>query len=232
MHECVYHLLDPAYLPRRILQRLDHAAIWLLIAGTFTPIHIILFRGAWRWAVLSFVWTIAISGLVIELIFFDDIPMWLSLSFYLGLGWVGFFSSWKFYQQYGDRSNRYMWLGGCFYSIGAILDSVSWPVLVPGILGPHEIFHVFIILGAGSHWLFIYHWAHYPTNNQITFDVRVLPDNTFIAQAIGEVFTIEASSFETLKIAVADSLEQVFHHKLLPNSIRLRYQNQVVCVDL
>jgi len=228
----VYHLLDPAYAPRQVLQRLDHAAIWLLIAGTFTPIHTILFRGAWRWAILSFVWTIAISGMVIEAVFFDDIPMWLSLSFYLGLGWVGFLSSWQFQQQYGDRSNRYLWMGGCFYSIGAVLDSISWPVLVPGILGPHEIFHVFIILAAGSHWWFIHHWAHYPIQNQITFDVRVTADNTYRAQAIGDVFRFEAASFDALKIAITESLTKVFCHKLALNRIRLNYQNQAVYIDL
>ncbi|MDH5731356.1 MAG: hemolysin III family protein [Gammaproteobacteria bacterium] len=89
----VYHLLDPEGGPRQVLQRLDHAAIWLLIAGTFTPIHMILFRGAWRWGVLLLVWFIAITGLILEIIFFKQIAEWLSLSFYLGLGWIGIATS-------------------------------------------------------------------------------------------------------------------------------------------
>ncbi|MFV2057093.1 MAG: hemolysin III family protein [Thiohalomonadales bacterium] len=222
----VYHLLDPAFLPRRVLQRLDHAAIWVLIAGTFTPIHIILFRGAWRWAVLCVVWTIAITGLVLEVIYFNDIPTWLSLSLYLGLGWVGLLTSWRFYHEYRDPSNKFLWLGGVYYSVGAVIEAAQWPTLIPGIMGPHEIFHVFVVLGATSHWLFVYRWAHYPTNNKITFNVRVLPDNQYIANAVGERFRMEAQSIEVLKQTIGDSLSQVFHHKIQDNAIRLKFHRE------
>jgi hemolysin III len=222
----VYHLLDPAYLPRQVLQRLDHAAIWLLIAGTLTPIHTILFRGAWRWGILCIVWAIAITGLVLEVIFFDSIPTWLSLTFYLGLGWIGFLTSWQFYKQYKHESNKFIWLGGLLYSIGAILEAVAWPTLIPGVIGPHEIFHVFVIFGAASHWMFVYRWAHYPTNNQITFHVRVLPGDTYIAQAVDEIFRIEANSLEALKGRINDLLAKVFHHEIQPNTIRLKYHHE------
>ncbi|NOZ52115.1 MAG: DNA-binding protein [Gammaproteobacteria bacterium] len=159
----VYHLLDPEYLPKKVFQRLDHAAILTLIAGTFTPIHIILFRDAWRWGVLFAVWAIAITGLVLEAVFFNVIPEWMSLGFYLALGWIGVLTSWHFKHQFGDKSIQLLWLGGLFYSLGALLELMRWPVVIPGIVGPHEILHVFVMLGALYHWRFVYKWAHYPT---------------------------------------------------------------------
>ena len=222
----VYHLLDPAFLPRRVLQHLDHAGIWLLIAGTFTPIHIILFRGAWRWAILCIVWSIGITGLVLEMVFFDSIPEWMSLSFYLGLGWVGVLTSWQLYRQYQDKSHKYLWIGGLFYTVGAIIEGVSWPVLIPGVIGPHEIFHIFVILGAGSHWFLVYRWAHYPTKNTITFNVMILPDRSCIAKAEGELFRIEAVSKDVLKERIQKLLSSVFNRKFDSSHICLKYQHQ------
>src|SRR5690606_38523367 len=94
----VYYLLAPTVSSRLVLQRLDHSAIWSMIAGTFTPIHLILFRGFWRWGVLVLVWITAITGLVLKTIFFHEVPEVLSLSLYLGLGWCGLASAWRFFR--------------------------------------------------------------------------------------------------------------------------------------
>jgi channel protein (hemolysin III family) len=69
----VFHLLPRGTVARDVLQRLDHAGIWTLIAATFAPIHIILFRGHRRWLVLLIVWAAAITGLVLEIVFFEDV---------------------------------------------------------------------------------------------------------------------------------------------------------------
>ncbi|MDX1810858.1 MAG: hemolysin III family protein, partial [Gammaproteobacteria bacterium] len=207
----VYHLLDPLYLPHLVFQRLDHAAIWILIAGTFTPLHMILFRGSWRWGVLFLVWTIAITGLTLEAVFFEDVPAWLSLSFYLGLGWIGVLTSWHFRRTFGDASIRYLWMGGLFYSVGGLLDFMKWPVIIPGVLGPHELFHIFVIIGAAYHWWFVYKWAHYPTRNRLTFEVSVFPDERYVAKAVGENLTIEAFSGDELKQKIRETVNQIFH---------------------
>ena len=67
-----YHLLSPGTGGRAVLQRLDHAAIFVLIAGTFTPLHFILFRGAWRWATLLILWASATAGVTLKSVFFGD----------------------------------------------------------------------------------------------------------------------------------------------------------------
>lgn len=219
----VYHLLDSAYLPHHVFQRLDHAAIWVLIAGTFTPMHMILFRGTWRWGVLILVWTIAITGLTLEAVFFEDVPAWMSLTFYLGLGWIGVLTSWHFRRTFGDDSIRYLWKGGLYYSIGGLLDFLNWPVIVPGVIGAHELFHVFVIIGAAYHWYFIYKWSHYPTRNHITFEVSVFPDQTHIARAVGENLTVKAKSADELRQKVRDSVNKIFHRNMRPASIRLKF---------
>lgn len=219
----VYHLLDPEYLPRKVFQRLDHAAIWALIAGTFTPVHMILFRGVWRWGVLLVVWAIAISGLVLEVVFFNAIAAWMSSVFYLALGWIGILTSWHFIQQYGDQSIRLLWLGGLFYSLGAILELLHWPVVIPGVVGPHEIFHIFVIVGAFYHWRFVYHWAYYPTKNHLVFHVRVLPHNQYIANAVGELIRLEAHSLDHLREKIQQRIKRHFHENRPPKSVRLKY---------
>ena len=78
-----YHLLDNGSTGREVLRRLDHAGIFLLIAGTFTPIHINLFRGLSRWGILVFVWMLAITGITLKSIFFNEIPFFSLLEYEL-----------------------------------------------------------------------------------------------------------------------------------------------------
>ena len=84
----VYHLFQPTGYAHRVLQRIDHAAIFLLIAASFTPVHILLFRGWGRWGVLLLIWAIAILGITLKSIYFDSMPAWAGLIMYLGLGWL------------------------------------------------------------------------------------------------------------------------------------------------
>ena len=218
----VFHLLDRGGVARDVLQRLDHAGIWALIAGTFTPIHAILFRGPWRWAVLLVVWTIAITGLVLEVVFFTHFPEWLLLSFFLGLGWVGALTGFQFRRTFGHESLKLLAAGGIFYSIGAVIDFAKWPDPWPGVIGPHEIFHFWVLLGAASHWLFVYRWSDHPVANVITFNVRIFPTSHFIARAIGERCEVEADSLEELKARIRATVKARFHDSITPK-IHLRY---------
>jgi channel protein (hemolysin III family) len=151
----VYHLLDQGGTGRYVLQHLDHAAIWIMIAGTFTPIHLILFKGWKRWAILLLIWTVAINGVVLKTIFFDSFPEWLGLILYLGMGWVGLYSGILISKDYDMDFIKPLMYGGIAYSVGAILEFMRAPELIPGVIGPHELFHIAIIFGVVYHWRFV-----------------------------------------------------------------------------
>ncbi len=151
----VYHLLMPGGTARAVLMRLDHAAIFVLIAGTFTPIHAILFRGWWRWGMLAIIWTAAIAALVFKTVFFSGFPQALGVVMYVGLGWLGAISAIALWQRFGFRFVRPLLWGGLAYTIGPMVGFISEPVLISGIVGAHELFHVAVLMGLGFHWYFI-----------------------------------------------------------------------------
>jgi channel protein (hemolysin III family) len=151
----VYHLLGPGGSPRYVLRHLDHAAIWVMIAGTFTPVHLMLFRGWARWGVLAFVWTAAINGIVLKSVFFEEFPKGLGLVLYLGLGWVGLFSIIALVRRLGIRTARFMVCGGLSYTVGAVVEFLKPPFLISGVVGPHELFHLAVIIGVIYHWRFV-----------------------------------------------------------------------------
>jgi channel protein (hemolysin III family) len=151
----VYHLLSPGTAGRSVLLRLDHAAIFVLIAGSFTPVHVILLRERWQRHLLAWIWVAAISGLVLKTAFFDATPPWLGLLMYLGLGWLGLISTVALARRFGVRFVLPLVWGALAYTIGALADFLGWPVLVPGVVGPHEIFHLAVLAGISFHWAFI-----------------------------------------------------------------------------
>jgi channel protein (hemolysin III family) len=155
----VYHLLTPGGTARAVLMRLDHAAIFVLIAGTFTPIHVILFKGWQRWGMLGLIWVAAILALVLKTVFFSGFPDALGVALYLGLGWLGVLSGIALWRRFGFGFVSPLLWGALAYTIGPVIGSMSTPVLIPGVIAAHELFHVAVLLGLGFHWYFIYRLA-------------------------------------------------------------------------
>ena len=155
----VFHLLTPGTTGRYVLQILDHAAIFLLIAATFTPVHVLQFEGFMRWGILLIVWAIAISGIILKSIYFDDVPEALSLMMYLGMGWIGALSGYMLYQRLGMKKILPLLYGALAYTLGATLEFLRYPVFISGVIGPHELFHVFVLFGIGFHFQFVLHMA-------------------------------------------------------------------------
>jgi channel protein (hemolysin III family) len=155
----VYHMMVQPGTARRVMERLDHGAIFVLIAGTFTPAHGILFKGWQRWLPLVLIWGLAVTGITLKIIFFDDLPEWLGLSFYIMLGWLGTFAGVLLSQRYGIAFVAPLLLGGIAYTVGGLLDHFHWPVLVSGVIHPHDVFHVAVLIGVYCHWLFVWQFA-------------------------------------------------------------------------
>ncbi len=153
----VYHLLATTGTAHEVFLRLDHAAIFALIAGSFTPLQPLYFQSVWgRWGVLALVWTLAITGIVLKVIFFDTIPETLGLSLYLGLGWLGLGSGIALGRRHGFGFVAPLVWGGLAYTVGAVADFARWPTLVPGVVGPHELMHLGVLAGIGCFWWFFY----------------------------------------------------------------------------
>ncbi len=155
----VYHMLTRGTAGWMVLERLDHAAIFVLIAGTYTPVHGILFRGVGRWGPLLLIWTFAATAITLKTIFFDDLSETLSLSLYLGMGWIGIFSAYVMWSRYGTRFLEPLIWGALAYTGSAVLEFLRWPILWPGVVNPHELFHLGVLLGISCHWLFIFQFA-------------------------------------------------------------------------
>jgi channel protein (hemolysin III family) len=155
----IYHLSAPNSEFREVLRRLDHAAIFVLIAGSFTPIHAILFRGPWRWRMLAGIWALALAGLTVKTLYFATIPEVFGLAMYLGFGWLGLVSWVALVRRFGFRFAHPVLWGALAYTLGALTDYLRWPVPIPGLVGAHELFHLAVLAGLAFHWMFIRSFA-------------------------------------------------------------------------
>ena len=151
----VFHLLEHQTASRDLLQRLDHAGIFALIAGTFTPVHSILFKGFWRWGFLVLIWTLAIIGITLKSVFFNEFAEWLGLVFYLGLGWLGILSAYLTHRLHGFAIIKPLLYGALAYTAGASVEFLRLPIVFPGVVGAHELFHIMVLAGIAWHWQFI-----------------------------------------------------------------------------
>jgi hemolysin III len=146
----LYH--RPTWQPvaRSWLARLDHAGIYLLIAGTYTPIGLIIMSRAWAIPVLSVVYAGAAAAILLKL-FWVQAPKVLSAVLGLALGWVGVVA----YSQIGKigaAGIALILLGGLFYTVGAIVYARRRPDPLPAVLGYHELFHICTLGAAACHW--------------------------------------------------------------------------------
>jgi channel protein (hemolysin III family) len=155
----LYHLCPPRTISRTVLWRLDHCAIFILIAGTFTPVHGILFRGASRWVPLVLIWSAAAAGIGLSAVLLDRSHQWVSLVSYISLGWMGAISGIALWRLHGFPFVTPLVFGGAAYTLGAVLESLHWPTPIPGVFGPHELWHVAVLVGIGLHWKFIDQFA-------------------------------------------------------------------------
>jgi channel protein (hemolysin III family) len=152
----VYHMLPEESLGRAVMGRLDKAAIFVLIAGTHTPVQGLFFRGVARWGVLLALWLIAVAGITFFTVYYDALPGGLGTSIYLLLGWVAGASGVLVWRRIGTARIAPLVLGGLAYSVGAIVQWLRWPSLAPGVFGAHELWHLAVLAGMGLHWAFLF----------------------------------------------------------------------------
>ena len=151
----VYHLLEVGT-ARDVMKRLDIAGVFVLIAATVTPLHLILFRGLAAWGPVLFVWFLAAVGITFRMVFFESFPRGLNEMIFLAIGWGGAIAASVLWRRRGFKFIRPLVLGGLAYTLGVVILTAWWPVLIPGVIGPHEIWHIAVLVGLGLHWRFVF----------------------------------------------------------------------------
>jgi hemolysin III len=148
----LYHWIGGAG-PRRnaVFRRIDHAAIFVLIASTYTPVMYFGLGGAWRSAMLASVWFLALVGIV-STVWFVGAPRALSTAFYAALGWAIVIPGARLVATLPHSTIALIIAGGVLYSLGGAVYATRSLDLAPGRFGFHEVFHVFVIAGAAVHF--------------------------------------------------------------------------------
>lgn len=146
-----YHLVKGSPRVMGILRKVDHAAIYLLIAGSYTPFCYNMFSGFWQWGLLAIVWSLALLGVIVK-IFIIRSPRWLNTAIYLVLGWLVVFAVREMLATLPVGALVWLSAGGILYTLGAIVYATKILNFIPGKFGFHEVWHIFVILGALAHF--------------------------------------------------------------------------------
>jgi hemolysin III len=150
----LYHRVTWTTPARRRMRRLDHSMIFLLIAGTYTPVGLLVLQGTLATVVLAVVWGGAVAGIVLELAW-TGAPRWLGGTVYLALGWVAVVAMPQLFARLGMAGGLLIVAGGLVYSAGAAVYALRRPDPVPAVFGYHEVFHLLVIAGVAAHFLAI-----------------------------------------------------------------------------
>jgi hemolysin III len=160
----LYHRRTWTIPARRRMRRLDHSMIFLLIAGTYTPVGLLVLHGTLATVVLAVVWGGAVAGILLELAW-TTAPRWLGGAVYLALGWVAVVATPQLFARLGMAGGLLIVAGGLVYSAGAAVYALRRPDPAPAVFGYHEVFHLLVIAGACAHFLAIGLYAVAPVGS-------------------------------------------------------------------
>lgn len=151
----LYHLLPLSEKGVRTLKKVDHMMIFILIAGTYTPVCLLALEGGWRLGMMIGIWTFAFGGVFLKA-FWINAPRWFSTGIYLIMGWLVVVAIIPIYQALSFGGFAYLLIGGLFYSVGAVIYGLKRPNITTEHFGFHEIFHIFVMLGSLFHFFLMY----------------------------------------------------------------------------
>jgi hemolysin III len=150
----LYHGVRAAPEQIAVFHTLDYIGIYLLVAGSVSPVCLVLLRGAWRISLMTLCWTIAAVGIFLQ-IFFSFLPTLLAVGLYMLMGWSVILAFFELARVVPRRAVHLALLGGIFYTVGAVINIVGWPVLAPGYFNSHDLFHLLVLCGSTCHFLFM-----------------------------------------------------------------------------
>jgi channel protein, hemolysin III family len=151
----IYHALPVSPKAVAVLRRIDHMMIFVLIAGTYTPVCLISLRGVWGWTLLALVWGFALGGIILKAVWFNA-PRWLSTAIYVIMGWLVVVAFYPLGKALPISGILMLLAGGIAYTLGAVIYALKWPKLNFKHFGFHEIFHLFVLAGTAFHVIFMF----------------------------------------------------------------------------
>lgn len=148
----LYHLLPVSERAIAMLRRVDHIMIYVLIAGTYTPICWIVLPASWGKVMLALIWLFAAAGILFTVLWLNA-PRWIGTSVYVLMGWSALIAIVPLVQSLSTEGLAWLAAGGAFYTGGAIVYGMKKPNPFPGTLGFHEIWHLMVIAGSFCHFM-------------------------------------------------------------------------------
>ena len=152
-----YHTLDISEKWNKILRKIDHMMIFVLIAGSYTPVCLIVLGGKTGLSLFALVWGIAIAGIIIKA-FWITCPKWFSSLLYIAMGWVCVLAFTQIINALSAKAFAWLLAGGIVYTAGGIIYALKLPIFNSKHknFGSHEIFHLFVMGGSLCHFIFMY----------------------------------------------------------------------------
>lgn len=154
----IYHIGNWRERPRALLRTLDHANIFVFIAGAYTPICVVLLDNAARAALLIVIWSLALAG-VVGSFFTLRMPRGALILLYIGMGWISLILLPQMRQAISLQPVLLLIAGGLLYTIGALIYAFRWPNPLPRVFGYHELFHLLVIAGTVAITATIWVWV-------------------------------------------------------------------------
>lgn len=152
---CLYHCVNTSVRGRILLRKLDHAMIYVLIAGTYTPICLSVLDGALGWALFGVIWGLAFLGVIVTM-FWLNAPRKLTTLFYVGMGWIAVLAMEPLVMTLCPVALAWMLAGGVAYTVGGAMYALKWPLRDGVFFGCHEVFHVFVLLGSTCFYIMMW----------------------------------------------------------------------------
>jgi hemolysin III len=149
----VYHLMEISEGGIRALKRIDHMAIYVMIAGSYTPYCLLGLDGNQSWIMFGIIWGIAALG-ILKKIFWLHAPRWFSTLLYLAMGWISLFVYEPLSESLSEGAIDWLLYGGICYSLGAVVYATKWPSLHTK-FDFHDLWHIFVLAGAACHFVSI-----------------------------------------------------------------------------
>ncbi len=147
-----YHMVRVKERALEIFRKVDHAAIYLLIAGTYTPFCVNAFEGFWKWGMLTVIWSLAAVGILVK-VFYIRAPRWLNAGIYLVMGWLSLAAAGQMFDALPSWVVGWLIAGGVIYTLGAVVYITKIFNFKPGVFGFHEMWHIFVLLAAAAHYV-------------------------------------------------------------------------------